>query len=137
MQNVGLLRRLSAGVYELLSLIAIWLLITLLFEIVTAGLDIVLKRNLLQLVLWLATGVYLITCWVKTGQTLAAQAWKIKLVNTESSLLSVQQALLRYLLVTVSFIVFGVGFLWAVVDKDSLFLHDRLLKTRFVNAAKA
>jgi hypothetical protein len=26
----------------------------------------------------------------------------------------------------------GLGFIWALVDKDSLFLHDRLLKTRFI-----
>jgi uncharacterized RDD family membrane protein YckC len=131
-QNASLIKRLAASFYELLSLVALWLLCTFVFVLLVVNVDPVLERLFLQLTLWLIAGAYFIACWVMTGQTLAAQAWKIKLVNAENKTLSVQQALLRYVLATVSVISFGFGLLWAVIDKDQLFLHDRLLKTRLV-----
>lgn len=130
MQNAGLMKRLAASLYELLSLVAIWLLCTFVFVWLVGPAETGLERLFLQVTLWLAAGAYFVACWVITGQTLAAQAWKIKLVNTENRTLNVQQALLRYMLVTVSCMVFGLGFLWALIDKDQFFLHDRLLKTR-------
>src|SRR6266704_3164467 len=41
-------------------------------------------------------------------------------------------AALRYALAWPSLLVFGVGFLWAFVDRDRQFLHDRLAGTRIV-----
>ncbi|MEE9332184.1 MAG: RDD family protein [Methylophilaceae bacterium] len=131
-QNANLVKRLAAGVYELLSLIAVWLLCTFFFVMLVGNVDTEFKRFLLQVVLWVITGAYFVTCWVKTGQTLATQAWQLKLVTVEANLLGTQQALLRYALVSVSFLAFGAGFLWAFFDKNHLFLHDRLLKTRLI-----
>jgi uncharacterized RDD family membrane protein YckC len=130
LKNAGLMRRFAASIYELLSLIAIWLLCTFVFVMFFGGADTALERFALQVVLWVVTGVYLMACWVKTGQTLAAQAWKIKLVNADGQLLSINQAFMRYVLASISLLVLGLGFLWALVDKDRLFLHDRLSKTR-------
>ncbi len=135
MQNAGLIKRYGAGLYELLSLIAIWLLCTFLFEMLTHQLPGELKRTLLQAILWSVTGLYFVVCWVKTGQTLATQAWKIKLVNADGHLLNLQQATLRYVLATLSILCLGVGFLWPLFDRDRLFLHDRLLNTRLIMQA--
>jgi uncharacterized RDD family membrane protein YckC len=90
------------------------------------------KRLFLQLILWMVTGIYFIWCWCKTGQTLATKTWKIKLVNQHDVTLDSRQALTRYALANLSLLACGAGFIWAFVDKDSLFLHDRLMKTRFV-----
>jgi len=130
LKNAGLMRRFAASIYELLSLIAIWLLTTFVFVMFFGSAETALERFALQVVLWLVTGVYLMACWVKTGQTLATQAWKIKLVNADGQLLSIKQAFMRYVLASISLLVLGLGFLWALVDKDRLFLHDRLSKTR-------
>jgi uncharacterized RDD family membrane protein YckC len=135
-QNASLIKRFAACVYELLSLIAIWLLCTLVFVMLFGNVDTAIKRLCLQFVLWAVAGAYFVVCWVTTGQTLAVIAWKIRLVNAENSLISVQQALLRYVLATISLITFGLGFIWAAVDKDQLFLHDRLIKTRFIKFNK-
>ena len=132
MQNAGLMKRFAASVYELLSLFAIWLLCTFVFVMASGGADNALERLSLQIILWVVTGAYFVFCWVKTGQTLAAQAWKIKLVNAKDSSLTIQQALFRYVLATISLVTFGLGFLWAIVDKEHLFLHDRFAKTRFI-----
>jgi uncharacterized RDD family membrane protein YckC len=42
------------------------------------------------------------------------------------------QALLRYLLCWPSFAMAGAGILWALVDRDKQFLHDRIAGTRLV-----
>jgi uncharacterized RDD family membrane protein YckC len=135
-QNASLIKRLAASLYELLSLIAIWLLCTFVFVMFSGDVDTAIERFSLQAILWIVTGIYFVVCWIATGQTLATQAWKIKLVNTDNKLLSIQQALFRYVLANVSLFVFGLGFLWAVVDKEHLFLHDRVLNTRLIKLNK-
>jgi uncharacterized RDD family membrane protein YckC len=105
----------------------------MLFGIAEAG----LTRFFLQLLLWLVAGAYFVRCWVTTGQTLAAQAWKIRVVNQSGNPLTIAQAVLRYLLATLSLFGFGLGFLWAVFDREKLFLHDRILKTRFTKVSLA
>jgi len=90
------------------------------------------KRYLFQLFLWLSVGVYFVWCWRKSGQTLAMQTWQLKLVGKHAQLLTVNVAIARYVLACVGLMLFGIGFLWAIVDRDRLFLHDRLLKTQII-----
>jgi uncharacterized RDD family membrane protein YckC len=130
--QVGLMKHFAACVYELLSLIAIWLLCTTVFIALFGNIETGLERFGLQVLLWIVTGTYVVTCWVTTGQTLAAQAWKIKLVSGQGQSLTISQAMIRYVLATLSLICFCLGFLWAFVDKKQLFLHDRILKTRLI-----
>lgn len=134
--EVGLVNRFAACVYEFLSLIALWLFCTAVFIMLFGSVETNVKRFFLQIMLWLITGAYFTRCWITTGQTLAAQAWKIKVVGQRNQPLTISLAILRYLLATVSLMVFGVGFLWALIDKDRLFLHDRVLKTRLIKVSK-
>jgi uncharacterized RDD family membrane protein YckC len=127
-----LLKRVMACVYELLILIAIWMLFTWLFVTVLGDATQGYKRLLLQVLLWMVTGIYFVVCWVKTGQTLAMQVWKMKVVNHEGQLLTVKQALVRYLLATLLMMAFGIGFLYMFINKKRLFLHDHFLNTRYV-----
>jgi len=132
MKNASRLKLFAACMYELLLLLALWMLCTWIFVRLfgdTMGND---KRYFLQGILWLVTGAYFVCCWSKTGQTLAAKTWKIKLVNEQNTVLSSKQAFVRYALASASMLVLGLGFIWAMVDKEGLFLHDRLLKTRFI-----
>ena len=136
-QNATRLRLFAACMYELLLLLALWMLCTWIFLSLFGDATQGYKRYFLQFFLWLITGAYFVWCWVKTGQTLATKTWKIKLVvrdlaNQQYSTLTLTQALFRYVLASASMLACGVGFIWALVDKDSLFLHDRLLKTRFI-----
>ena len=131
-QQVTRLKLFAACIYELLLLIALWMLCTWIFVRLFGDTMHNEKRHLLQFFLWLVTGAYFVWCWVKTGQTLACKTWKIKLVNQTNTQLNTKQAILRYALASASMLVLGLGFMWALVDKQGLFLHDRLLKTRFV-----
>lgn len=131
-QHASLVKRSAAILYETLTLIAVWLLCTFVFVMITGNVDTAIERFLLQMVLWIVTGIYFVACWITTGQTLAAQAWKVKVVDADNALLSLRQALLRYILVNLSLFMFGLGFLWALIDKEHLFLHDRILNTRLI-----
>ena len=125
----------AACVYELLLLIALWMLCTWGFVSLFGDASTGYKRYGLQLVLWLVTGVYFGWCWSKSGQTLATQTWKIKLVDQQNNILSPKQAMHRYALASLSLLICGLGYFWALFDKNGVFLHDRLLKTRFIQLA--
>jgi uncharacterized RDD family membrane protein YckC len=121
--------------YELLTVIAIVFVSAGLFLWIVGDATQGAKRLLLQIFLWLIVGAYFIWCWRQSGQTLAMQAWKIKLIDDDSQLLSLNIAILRYVLATLSVVLCGLGFLWAIMDRQHLYLHDRLLKTRIVTNA--
>ena len=141
-QNATRLKLFAACIYELLLLLALWMLCTWIFVRLFGDATHGNKRYFLQLFLWLVTGAYFVWCWTKTGQTLATKTWKIRLVsqnlakqditNQQNVNLNMQQAMIRYALASASVLACGLGFVWALVDKDRLFLHDRLLKTRFI-----
>jgi uncharacterized RDD family membrane protein YckC len=121
--------------YELLTVIAIVFVSAGLFLWIVGDATHGAKRLLLQIFLWLIVGAYFVWCWRQSGQTLAMQAWKIKLIGDDSQLLSLNIAILRYILATLSVVLCGLGFLWAIIDRQHLYLHDRLLKTRIVTDA--
>ena len=121
--------------YELLTVIAIVFVSAGLFLWIAGDSTHGSKRLLLQIFLWLTVGAYFIWCWLKSGQTLAMQAWKLKLIDGDNQLLSLEIAILRYLLATLGMVLCGLGFLWAIVDSQHLFLHDRLLKSRITTGS--
>jgi len=118
--------------YELLTMVALSIVFAGVFYAVFGDATEGFKRVLQQLFLWAVIGAYYLWCWTKSGQTLAMQAWHLKLVTQEGALLSMKAALIRYLFATLSLLPLGLGFLWAMADKQHLFLHDRWLKNRVV-----
>ncbi len=135
--KISYFKLLAACAYELLLLIALWFITALLFISIFGDATHSYKRYFLQFYLWLITGAYFVWCWRKSGQTLATQTWKIKLVNQAGNTLNAKQAVIRYILSSLSALVFGLGFIWVLLDKDRLYLHDRLLKTRFISVTKS
>ena len=81
-------------------------------------------------------GVYFVWCWQKSGQTLAMQTWQFKVLNKNGELLTLTAAMIRYVFASLSLIPFGLGYFWAIVDRDRLFLHDRLLKNKIIFAPR-
>ncbi len=130
----GLLKLAASLLYELLTVVAIIFVSTGVFIIIAGDAGHGIKRLLLQIFLWLVVGAYFVRCWLRSGQTLAMQAWKLRLLNEHSQLLTRQQAIARYLLASLSIAFFGLGFLWAIVDKDKRFLHDRFLRCKIIAA---
>jgi uncharacterized RDD family membrane protein YckC len=89
-------------------------------------------RLLFQAYLFLVLGIYFIACWSRGGRTLAMQTWRMRIVRRDGASLGVGRAALRYALAWVSLLPLGAGFLWACLDRDRQFLHDRLAGTCIV-----
>lgn len=96
------------------------------------GLHLTHDRLLFQLYLVLVSALYFVMQWVCGGQTLAMKTWRLRLVDIEARPVSVRRALLRYSTAVASLGLFGAGFLWALIDRDKQFLHDRVAGTRIV-----
>jgi uncharacterized RDD family membrane protein YckC len=74
--------------------------------------------------------------WSHGGQTLGMKSWRVRVVAEDGSDPSLRQALLRYLWAWISAAALGLGFLWALVDRQQLTWHDRLSGTRLVMTVK-
>ncbi len=68
---------------------------------------------------------------MRTGQTLAQKTWDLRLTDLDGALLRPIRAILRYLLALLS-VGSGIGLLWALIDPERQFLHDRLIGSRLV-----
>jgi uncharacterized RDD family membrane protein YckC len=136
-QAPSLLKLGACLMYDALVVIALSFASVLVFILVFGDASHGAKRYFLQLALLSIIGVYFVWCWRKSGQTLAMHTWQLKVVTQDSQLLSLKIAISRYLLACLSLLLFGLGFLWAVVDRKHLFLHDRLLNTQVIFAPRS
>ena len=113
--------------YEGILLFAVAFLGTWLFQFFAGSIVIEgWRRHLLQVFLLAVFAAYFLWCWLRGGQTLAMKTWRIRLVAKNGhGPISPRAALLRFacaLLLVPTLI----GMLWALVDRDRQFLHDRL-----------
>lgn len=126
--------RFGAIVYESVLLfgitfIASWIFVTTLGDATNGPMRFVFRGYLFAVV-----GVYFVFCWRRTGQTLAMKTWGLRLRGADGRAISVPASIARYTLAVAGATCAGAGFLWAFVDRDRQFLHDRLLGTRIVRA---
>lgn len=131
----GIKRRLVCLLYEALVVFSILIIGFLLPQIVLSGFGWSATPRGLWLHLFALLMLYFVWCWLNGGQTLPMKTWKLRLVNTDGSALRPLQAVLRYLIAWPSVMCFGIGILWALVDKDRQFLHDRLAGTKILSTA--
>ncbi len=89
---------------------------------------------LYQITLWLLASVYFLWPWTHGGQTLGMRCWRLRLVGRDGDAVGWGRAGLRLLLVPVSLLPLGLGYLWALFDREGLAWHDRLSATRLIVA---
>jgi uncharacterized RDD family membrane protein YckC len=135
LRSASLFRRLASGIYELLILVAVVFIATLPFSYVFGDATHGWKRHLLQAYVVLVMAAYFTWFWTRGGQTLPMKTWRFRVVRTDGGRLSLAQAVHRFALAALGFLALGLGFLWALVDRDRQFLHDRLAGTALVDAA--
>jgi uncharacterized RDD family membrane protein YckC len=91
-------RRVSCCLYEQLVLLGV---IALTFLVPNLALGVLFGVSLPSwlsfLYLYTVLGIYFIWYWTKSGQTLAMQTWRIRMIDQRGSTLTRPQALLRYL----------------------------------------
>ena len=114
-------------VYEALLVFAVAFFASWIFFFASGGGDATrgYLRHELQALIALTLAGYFLWCWLRGGQTLAMKAWRIRLVGVTP-----RRALARFLL---ALALLPVSVLWALVDRDGQFLHDRLVGTRLID----
>ena len=150
------LRRFASMMYEGVLLFGIVFATAYLFDTLTESRNALMFRNVRQVVLFLAIGLYFLICW-RVGQTLPMKTWDIRLTARDGSRPGVGRLLVRYLLMwplpllaallvkaashatgyastdlLIVFAPFSV-FIWTWFDKEGQFLHDRLAGTRLID----
>jgi|SRR5688572_14917825 uncharacterized RDD family membrane protein YckC len=131
--TASLARRGLSLSYEVLLLLAVLFAGALPFVLIAGAADRMAARPLFQLYLVALTAVYFVWQWRRGGQTLPMKTWRIRVVTREGAPLDWTRAAQRYLFALAGTLLAGAGFLWALVDRDRQFLHDRLAGTRIVN----
>ena len=133
----GLGRRLTCLLYESLVVFSILLIGFLLPQVVLSGFGHGASNGkMLWLHVFILLMLYYLWCWLNGGQTLPMKTWKLHIVSADGNRLRPAQALLRYLAAWPSVSLFGLGILWALIDKDKQFLHDRIAGTRIASTDK-
>jgi uncharacterized RDD family membrane protein YckC len=130
--SASLTRRALALGYEALLLFALFLASALPFLVIAHGVDRIAARPLFQIYLLVVAAAYFIWQWRRGGQTLAMKTWRIRIVTREGAPLALPHALNRFLFAAAGCLLVGAGFLWALVDREGLFLHDRLAGTKII-----
>lgn len=131
----GLMRRLGAILYDLFLLIALLMLATALLMPLTKG-AIEPGRFWYVSYLALVVSLYFGFFWIKRGQTLGMQTWRIRVIRADGTRMRPADAVRRLTFAVLTLVPLGVGLLWMLIDRDRLALHDRLSKTRLERVAK-
>jgi len=141
----GLLRRLAAMLYDTflvlpLIMLSVALALGLYVSLVklTGGVPDpeALSPALRQLIIVITVVGFFSIFWIKSGQTLGMQAWRVQLVTVEGGSLTMKRCLLRALGALLSAACLGLGYLWCLVDREKRYWHDMLSGTRLVTLPK-
>jgi uncharacterized RDD family membrane protein YckC len=125
MNSISLFKRIACMLYESILVFAILFVAGVVYRALMGDPHSDFEQHLFFMYSWLIIGVYFVYCWVKSGQTLAMQTWRIQLLRLDGNPLSLGQAVRRYVIASFSLMFFGLGFLWAIFDREGLYLHDR------------
>lgn len=151
-------RRLACMLYESLLLFGVIFIADAAFDILTNSRHALFLRGARQLWLFLVIGAYFTFFWCRTGQTLAMQTWRLRVIPVSGTKLPLRNAILRYVLAWMWFlpamlidytfglkqwpsviVIVGGMLLWLAatrLDSERQFLHDRLAGTRLVDMPK-
>jgi len=122
--------------YESILLLGVFAAMLVPLMLLTAATHALLPHSLLRAYVFLCLAAYFMWQWHR-GQTLAQRTWKIRIATPAGEPPRLPQLALRYALAWPSLILFGIGILWALFDRDRQFLHDRLAGTRIIFAPPA
>jgi len=127
------------------------------FDTLTQSRHALTLRHARQFFLFVVIGLYFITCWRRSGQTLPMKAWNIRLVNSTGHRPTSKQMCLRYIFMWIIPLV-GAGMIWILsaitgwpsvlmlivlapfgillptwLTDDQQFLHDKLASTLLIS----
>lgn len=128
----GVGRRLLSLVYEILLLIAVALFAGGTATALAHITGLAYTRLFTQTIGIATCAAYFACQWHRSGQTLPMKTWRMRLETVDGMRVAVPRALLRATLATAGYLLLGISVIWAFIDHDRQFLHDRLAGTRMV-----
>lgn len=128
--------RMAVMVYELLLVTAVIFVAALPFLYLVGNAETGWLHHLFQLYILGVLFAYFSAFWLRSGQTLAMKTWRIRLVNPDGTRLTLRQAALRFVIALLGLLLAGIGFWWALFDRDRQFLHDRIVGTRLIRVPR-
>ena len=131
-----LLARIAAMIYESLLVIAVVFVASFIIIPIVGEMHLPWQRYFFQVYILSILFGYFSAFWLRSGQTLAMKTWRIRLVNRAGGPLSFKQAALRFVLALLGLLLGGIGFWWALIDRDRQFLHDRIVGTRLIRVPR-
>ncbi|WP_103074320.1 RDD family protein [Solilutibacter silvestris] len=127
--------RLLCLTYDLFPALALWFLVIIVMLAINRG-EAVQNGTwagwLETLLMFAVTGVYATVSWRRGGQTIGMKPWRVYVDAVSGGPASLRALWLRYAVGCVSLGLAGIGFWWALFDRDRLTWHDRASGTRFV-----
>ncbi|PHS61841.1 MAG: hypothetical protein COB09_16610 [Thalassobium sp.] len=141
-----LTRRLAAMAYDGLVLIALYillggLLVTAVSKIIGSTEFVRLSPAMSMSVMFTISFLYYSHSWRRGGQTIGMKAWGLKLLNDNNKNsngrgIQLSQCMLRSGVGFFSLLFAGLGFWWALFDKQQRSWHDMASLTRMVYIPK-
>lgn len=144
----GLGRRLAAMFYDFLLCTALMIVTTFLYKLIMMafiGEDKMRALSeagaldgdpLLSTLLFFVLFGFFAKFWTHSGQTLGMQVWGVRVQNADGTAISLWQALLRFIVSIGSWLCFGLGFFWSLIDKQKRTWHDMYSNTQLVRIPK-
>jgi uncharacterized RDD family membrane protein YckC len=118
--------------YESLLLLGVLAVMIVPLFLLAATANVLVPGAVMRVYVVLCLALYFIWHWSGGRQTLAMRTWKLTIATPEGHAPPLWRLALRYILAWPSLTLGGIGILWAVVDRDRQFLHDRLAGTRII-----
>jgi uncharacterized RDD family membrane protein YckC len=137
----GLFRRLFAIFYDCLLLVAILFIASALATAFNHGKAIEPGDAIYPvfvIINFALCYLYFAWFWIHGGQTLGMKTWRIQLQsskpeNNGNSHIGWKDSTVRFFSAIISWAIFGLGFLWALFDKNNRCWHDLSSKTVLID----
>lgn len=127
----GIARRLGALLYDVLLIVALWMITALVVNLVfndgkaATGLG-------LQILLLAEVICFYLYFWHNSGQTIGMRTWRLKLVDAKGQPPTLRALLKRMSIAPLSLLCVGLGYLWYLVGSRQQTWHDRFSDTYVV-----
>jgi uncharacterized RDD family membrane protein YckC len=134
LQTAGFIRLLAAIFYDALLLTAVLFFATFIILLIPEQIRNTDPFVQVAKICWylLVSYTYFVGFWLHGGQTPGMKPWKIALVDIQGGNPSLKQATVRFFSAILSWSLLGAGFLWMLVDRKHLSLHDHLSGSKLI-----
>ena len=125
-------RRIASMLYDSLLLFSLLFVASFLVLPFTGGKAVSSDNLVYPVGLLLVTYLYFVWQWTHGGQTLGMRAWQCRLEQNDCIKVSWKCASIRFFLSIISLLPFGLGFIWALLQKENKTFHDQFSNTQLI-----